>query len=243
MPRSCWPNSSRKREAHQGIDRRRIPSPLDSADHASANRVFCPADSKRGPRKRVRSRTSPIPATCSEKLISVSSRLGRRGPNQPRTVYYVMVPERREPATFAALYAPNGDEFRYKMSARQEAGRQLEEQWMGWLRQQAGLEVDLDSARRVQGQVIVRRGMSLLLPCTTPNSGLWCCDCGLATADSSQDDQTNPGDGPGHQKCDAHGVGPCTRRHLNTLSVGARAGAAQARPRAAPSRTRSCRPA
>ena len=61
-------------------------------------------------------------------------------PNQPRTVYYVMVPERREPATFASLYAPNGDEFRYKMSARQEAGRQLEDQWMGWLRQQAGLD-------------------------------------------------------------------------------------------------------
>jgi peptidyl-prolyl cis-trans isomerase D len=50
------------------------------------------------------------------------------------------VPDRREPATFASLYAPNGDEFRYKMSARQEAGRQLEEQWMGWLRKQAGLE-------------------------------------------------------------------------------------------------------
>jgi hypothetical protein len=61
-------------------------------------------------------------------------------PNQPRTVYYVMVPEHREPATFASLYAPNGDEFRYKMSARQEAGRQLEEQWMGWLRHQAGLD-------------------------------------------------------------------------------------------------------
>ncbi len=31
--------------------------------------------------------------------------------NQPRTTYYVMIPERREPATFAALYAPNGDEL------------------------------------------------------------------------------------------------------------------------------------
>ena len=68
-------------------------------------------------------------------------------PNQSRTVYYVMVPERREPATFASLYAPNGDEFRYKMSARQEAGRHLEEQWMGWLRQQAGLDSTLDCAR------------------------------------------------------------------------------------------------
>ena len=62
--------------------------------------------------------------------------------NQPRTVYYVMVPERREPATFAALYAPNGDEYRHKMSAGQQADRQLDEHWMGWLRKQAGLESD-----------------------------------------------------------------------------------------------------
>ncbi len=60
--------------------------------------------------------------------------------NQPRTVYYVMVPERREPATFAALYAPNGDDLRYKTSASQQAIRQFDEQWMGWLRKQAGLE-------------------------------------------------------------------------------------------------------
>ena len=62
--------------------------------------------------------------------------------NQPRTVYYVMVPERREPATFAALYAPNGDEYRHKMSAGQQAERALHEHWMGWLRKQAGLESD-----------------------------------------------------------------------------------------------------
>jgi peptidyl-prolyl cis-trans isomerase D len=60
-------------------------------------------------------------------------------PNQPGTIYYVMVPERREPATFAALYAPNGDELRYKMFARDQAGRVLDEDWMGWLRDQAGL--------------------------------------------------------------------------------------------------------
>ena len=53
-----------------------------------------------------------------------------------------MALDRREPATFAALYAPNGDEFRYKMSAATQAARQLDEEWMGWLRQQAGLETD-----------------------------------------------------------------------------------------------------
>jgi hypothetical protein len=62
--------------------------------------------------------------------------------NEPHTVYYVMVPERREPATFAALYAPNGDEYRHKMSAGQQAARELQEHWMGWLRKQAGLDTD-----------------------------------------------------------------------------------------------------
>ena len=63
-------------------------------------------------------------------------------PDQPRTVYYVMTLDRREPATFSALYAPNGDEYRYKSMAREQASRQQDEQWMGWLRQQAGLKPD-----------------------------------------------------------------------------------------------------
>ncbi|MGZ3334310.1 MAG: hypothetical protein ACXWPK_01475 [Isosphaeraceae bacterium] len=63
-------------------------------------------------------------------------------PNQPRTVYYVMTLDRREPTTFSALYAPNGDEYRYKIMAREQASRQQDEQWMGWLRQQAGLKPD-----------------------------------------------------------------------------------------------------
>jgi len=63
-------------------------------------------------------------------------------PNEPRTVFYVMTLERRQPATFAALYAPNGDEFRYKLSAERQGERQLDEEWMGWLRQQAGLKPD-----------------------------------------------------------------------------------------------------
>jgi peptidyl-prolyl cis-trans isomerase D len=63
-------------------------------------------------------------------------------PNEPRTVYYVMTLDRREPASFSALYAPNGDEYRYKSMARDQAFRQQDEQWMGWLRQQAGLKPD-----------------------------------------------------------------------------------------------------
>jgi hypothetical protein len=61
-------------------------------------------------------------------------------PNQPRTSYYAMMLERREPATFAALYAPAGDSFRYSSFAREQASRQLVDNWMNWLRRQAGVD-------------------------------------------------------------------------------------------------------
>ncbi len=63
-------------------------------------------------------------------------------PNQPRSIYYVLVLDKREPATFSALYAPNGDEYRYKLMSRQEALRKLDDQWMGYLRKEAGLPSD-----------------------------------------------------------------------------------------------------
>ena len=63
-------------------------------------------------------------------------------PNQPKTNYYVLTLDRRDPATFASLYAPNGDEFRYKGMARDEAAKESDEQWISWLRQQAGLKPD-----------------------------------------------------------------------------------------------------
>ena len=63
-------------------------------------------------------------------------------PNQPKTSYYAMILDRREPATFAALYAPNGEEFRYKSFAREQADRELVENWMTWLRRQAGVEAN-----------------------------------------------------------------------------------------------------
>lgn len=62
--------------------------------------------------------------------------------NEPKTVYYAMELVNREPATFAKLYAPNGDEYRYKYTALRQAARQADEDWMGWLRQQAGLGSD-----------------------------------------------------------------------------------------------------
>jgi hypothetical protein len=63
-------------------------------------------------------------------------------PNQPETDYYAMALDRRDPATFTALYAPNGDEFRYKMLAREQAGRELVDDWMGWLRHDAGIDTN-----------------------------------------------------------------------------------------------------
>ena len=62
--------------------------------------------------------------------------------NQPRTVYYVMTLDRREPATFAALYAPSGDEYRYKRQMLLEQMLKQQDQWMSWLRHQAGLKAD-----------------------------------------------------------------------------------------------------
>jgi hypothetical protein len=63
-------------------------------------------------------------------------------PNLPKTDYYVLTLDKREPATFASLFAPNGDEFRYKMLTRNQAARKLDDEWMGWLRRQAGLQPD-----------------------------------------------------------------------------------------------------
>ena len=63
-------------------------------------------------------------------------------PNQPETSYYVITVDRREPATFAALYAPAGDEFRYRSFATDLADRQVVDNWMGYLRRQAGIAPD-----------------------------------------------------------------------------------------------------
>jgi peptidyl-prolyl cis-trans isomerase D len=63
-------------------------------------------------------------------------------PDQPRKVFYVLSFDRREPATVAGLYADNGDELRYKLSARDVATRQAEGDWMAWLRAKAELRPD-----------------------------------------------------------------------------------------------------
>ena len=60
-------------------------------------------------------------------------------PDQPKNVYYVMTLNRRVPASFSALYAPNGDYFRYRSEALSEAYKAREDAWMKHLRAEAGL--------------------------------------------------------------------------------------------------------
>ena len=63
-------------------------------------------------------------------------------PNQQKSVYYVMTLDRHEPARFTALYAPNGDEFRYKNIVREQAMKRQDEEWMSYLRRKAELKED-----------------------------------------------------------------------------------------------------
>jgi peptidyl-prolyl cis-trans isomerase D len=56
------------------------------------------------------------------------------------------------------LYAPNGDEFRYKMLANERAGRQMVDHWLGWLRQQAGITADWVPADEARSDAARRRG-------------------------------------------------------------------------------------
>jgi peptidyl-prolyl cis-trans isomerase D len=60
--------------------------------------------------------------------------------NQPRTVYYVLTLDRRVTASFAALYAPNGDYIRYQHEAVTAGSQERDQQWMSLLRERAGLD-------------------------------------------------------------------------------------------------------
>ncbi|MDG3003947.1 hypothetical protein [Paludisphaera mucosa] len=63
-------------------------------------------------------------------------------PNEPKTSYYVLALDRREPVDFAQLYAPNGEEMRYRALAGEEAAAHQDESWMNRLRRDAGLPAD-----------------------------------------------------------------------------------------------------
>jgi hypothetical protein len=61
-------------------------------------------------------------------------------PNQDQSIYYVLTLAQRTPASFATLYAPNGDSIRYQREAQTEAAQERDKQWMDRLRDQAGLK-------------------------------------------------------------------------------------------------------
>jgi peptidyl-prolyl cis-trans isomerase D len=63
-------------------------------------------------------------------------------PNQPKSVYYVLTLDRRMPALFSTLFAPNGDYIRYQREAQTRAVENHDQQWMDRLRAQAGLASD-----------------------------------------------------------------------------------------------------
>jgi hypothetical protein len=62
--------------------------------------------------------------------------------NEPESAYYVLSLERRAPAEFAVLFAPNGDYFRYRMEVMNGAMQNRLETWMANLRAKAGLPKD-----------------------------------------------------------------------------------------------------
>jgi peptidyl-prolyl cis-trans isomerase D len=73
-------------------------------------------------------------------------------PNQPKTVYYVLSLNDRVPATFATLYAPNGEYLRYKTEAQFDAQRRREDEWMSRLRADAGLPTDWTPSEETEKQ-------------------------------------------------------------------------------------------
>ena len=81
-------------------------------------------------------------------------------PNEPQTVYYVLTLDKRVPATFSALYAPNGDYFRYRGEAMSQAFKKRDDDWMSALRAQAGLKPDWtpsDEAKEKDAQIARER--------------------------------------------------------------------------------------
>jgi peptidyl-prolyl cis-trans isomerase D len=77
-------------------------------------------------------------------------------PDLPRNVYYVLTLDSRLPASFAALYAPNGDYIRYQREALNQAMEQRDQQWMNYLRKDAGLAPDWSPGDEAKGDGATR---------------------------------------------------------------------------------------
>ena len=123
----------------QGEYARRIPSPDDPADRAATGQPCSPADSKSE-----QPEESPIPEVphpgdaFRNAYFCAPDRLGRGRTQSARNDILRHGPRSSRAGLLRCLYAPNGDEFRYKMVARAQAEGELIEHWMGWLDNKPG---------------------------------------------------------------------------------------------------------
>ena len=127
------------------------------ADRAPANQLPCQPIRVRRPRGDPDPRSRRTPASRSETPTSAFSRLGRRRrqPTPNRLLRHGRSSVASRPPSPPST-PPTATSYRYKMSASEQAARQLDEQWMGWLRQQAGLETDWVPPDEAKGKSVVR---------------------------------------------------------------------------------------
>ncbi len=78
--------------------------------------------------------------TLRDVLFQLAPKQVEVASDQPKTTYYVLALNRRIPAPLSALYAPNGDYFRYQAETMSDAREHQYEAWMKELRVRAGLD-------------------------------------------------------------------------------------------------------
>ena len=75
-------------------------------------------------------------------LFSLGPKTVAVEPNAPKTAYYVMTLNQNIPADFATLYSPIGPKAPLQQEVFTDAYRKMAEEWMGQLREEAGLPED-----------------------------------------------------------------------------------------------------
>ena len=91
-----------------------------------------------------------------EAYFGLDSKSVAVAPDKPKTTYYVLTLDRRLAAPFAVLYAPNGDYVRYQREAMTQASQERDQQWMGRLREQAGLDPHWVPSDEAKGEASAR---------------------------------------------------------------------------------------
>ena len=115
-----------------------------SSHHAISDELHADIHVRAQPRGRdPHSRRAACWGSVPRRLLRSPARVGGRGAQSAQDRLLRHDPGPTRAGDFQrTLCAPNSDEFRYKNMAREQASRQQDEQWMGWLRQQAGLKPD-----------------------------------------------------------------------------------------------------